>query len=119
MRGLNRLAVTSESERSATHPPAALAWVLADRYDVVSCGRDLISDCNHLGGRRRYSGRVVSHSLITRAVSINARSSTRGRRRLRDVADELARTGELPHTIGRWSAAELGRQRIALCLDRV
>ena len=27
MRGLNRLTVTSESERSATHPPAALAWV--------------------------------------------------------------------------------------------
>jgi len=27
MRGLTRLTVTSESEHSTTHPPAALAWV--------------------------------------------------------------------------------------------
>jgi len=84
MRGLNRLTVTSESERSATHPPAALAWVHRGP------GRRF----NHLGGGTGAPGASLPHSLITWAVSINTRSGTRGRRR-RDLVTAFHDAGEI------------------------
>jgi hypothetical protein len=77
--------VTSESERSATHPPGCLGLgFIADRDDVSAT----------LAAAPVFRGASLPHSLITWAVSINARSGTRGRRR-RDLvtafhdADEI------------------------------
>ena len=72
--------------RTFGHSPAGLPWPWVHRGP----GRHF----NHLGGSAGIPGASLPHSLITWAVSINARSGTRGRRR-RDLvtafhdADEI------------------------------